>query len=73
MKVERQSKTFTPITITIESQVELDALLIGMNHSRNSLRSFVENNGVPSECTLEDLEQAKDDFWDKLSDYQEVQ
>lgn len=39
MKVEYKQPEFTPITLIIESQAELDALWIGMNSSSTSFRS----------------------------------
>ena len=69
MKIERQSKTFTPVTITIESQVELDALLIGMNHSESTFRSFRDSISAATDCNLKDLIEAKDDLWLKLSKF----
>lgn len=41
MKVIKDKEVFTPITMVIESQAELDALVIGMNHN---YESFVEGN-----------------------------
>lgn len=41
MKVGKDKEVFTPITMVIESQAELDALVIGMNHN---YESFVEGN-----------------------------
>ena len=71
MKIERQSKTFTPITITIESQLELDALLIGMHHSYATLGTFAERT-FDIEHNLDDLDEAKNDFWFKLSNLSEA-
>lgn len=40
MKIERKKvePKFEPITITIQSQAELDALLVGLNHSEESFK-----------------------------------
>lgn len=43
MKVERKEKAFAPITITIETNEELEVLYAATNHSDSTLREAMEN------------------------------
>lgn len=49
MKVEYKKPEFTPITLTIESQAELDALWIGMNTNLDNIRSQAHSVNASNE------------------------
>lgn len=56
MKVEYKQPEFTPITLIIESQAELDALWIGTHIDVNSFRASAR--GVLSNLSEEELDSA---------------
>lgn len=47
MIVQRETKTFEPVTITIESQNELNILLAALNNSPSNLESLWNNMEFP--------------------------
>lgn len=53
MKVERQEEVFTPIVITLESQVEVDAL-VDLLHIGSGLYTDGSNEGVIAITKMKD-------------------
>ena len=47
MKVVQETKTFQPVTITIETQNELNILLAALNNSPSNLESLWNNMEFP--------------------------
>lgn len=54
MKIERKTTEpkFEPVVITIESQAELDALVVGLNHSEESFKEALIDIRITPEAFL---------------------
>jgi len=53
MIVKRDSKKFEPVTITIESQAELNILYAALSNSNKNLQELWEDMGYETNLSLE--------------------
>lgn len=68
MKVEYKKPEFTPITLIIESQAELDALWIAMNTDRNSFHSHARAMSNLEAESVVSAEQQVVNIWKVLNE-----